>query len=162
MRPIRKVLFLLVLLMTPGCQNQNMSQHTGGTWHFDGIAEIRAYRLNWDDPHAFGSIITPKGNLNSTRLPEVGIPLNKEQEGKLQAAVTGTHLSHPVAACFYPHHAFVFFDDSGKIIGHVDICFICSNYRGSPTGFADRWDLESLEQLVLDLGMPKANEEWDG
>ena len=53
------------------------------------------------------------------------------------------------------------FDAEDKIVGHIDICFLCSNYSAAPSGFARSWDFEALRDLVADLGMPKANPAWD-
>lgn len=137
------------------------SKHVGGKWHFGGFKEVRAYRINWDDEYSFDKIIGPDGKLNGTRLPAGGVALDQAQIGKLEAAVTGTHPDHPVAACFYPHHAFLFYDESGAVIGHINICFLCSNYDGAPKGFASSWDLEALESLIREIGLPIRNEEWD-
>ncbi len=130
-------------------------------WHFSGFAEVRAYRLNWNDEYAFDGIISRDGELNATRIPADGVILDQSQLQRLETAVTGSHPSHPVAACFYPHHAFVFFDSLGSIVGHMDVCFLCSNYRGTPEGFADNWDLDALQALIKALGMPIQNGKWD-
>lgn len=146
----------------PGNTSEHDSDsHLGGKWQFDGIAEIRAYRINWDEKYSVDTIIGPEGELNESRLPRAGTVLSKMQMDKLEAAVTGTHPGHPVAMCFYPHHAFLFFDDGGAVVGHIDICFQCSYYDGAPEGFADHWDLDALESLIKEIGMPIRNEEWD-
>ena len=130
-------------------------------WHFDGFTEIRAYRTNWHDKYAFERIRHSSGGLNPTRTPSIGVLLTPAQEEKLKAAVTVKHPDHPVAMCMLPHHAFVFFDASGGIVGSIDLCFICSNYRGSPTGFSSSWDLAALRSLLLELGIPIRNPAWD-
>jgi hypothetical protein len=152
----------LVLLATPSCRpSEGDVQHKGGAWHFTGFTEVRAYRLNWDDEYSFDKILTNDGALNTTRQPTDGVVLNESQEKRLEAAVTGSHPDHPVAACFYPHHAFLFFGAEGKIVGHIDVCFLCSNYAGYPKGFASSWDLDAIRSLVEDLGMPTHNKDWD-
>jgi len=132
----------------------------GGKWHFSGFNEIRAYRLNWEDEHSMNPIVNQDGSLNPTRIPKEGVPLTEAQVKRLEAAVTGSHPEHPVAACFYPHHAFLFFDGSRKIVGHINICFLCSNYRGQPEGYARNWNLSQLEELLKDIGIPLRNPKW--
>ena len=132
-----------------------------GSWHFSNFSKVRAFRLNWNDESSFDRIIDQDGKLNSTRLPLEGVVLSEDQVSQLEAAVTGSHPMHPVAACFYPHHAFIFYDDAGKIVGDINICFLCSNYSGMPEGFAQQWNLEALADLVQDIGMPLRNPEWD-
>ena len=99
--------------------------------------------------------------MNPTRLPEDGVELSGKQIEQLKVAITGHHPEHGVALCMYPHHGFLFFDQFGKIIGHIDICFLCSNYSASPQGaFASTWDLEALEGLIRDIGFPIKNWKW--
>ncbi len=157
----RLTLVLLVLSVFASCHAPEEGSKQSGDWHFSGLEEVRAYRLNWEDPYSFNKILDEKGELNRTRLPEEGVLLNEAQLKRLKAAVTGTHPHHLRAACFYPHHAFVFFDSEGTVVGHINICFQCSNYDGTPAGFADKWDVESIRCLVEDLGMPIRNEKWD-
>lgn len=161
MKTYLKFFVLLALVISTSCKAPQTVSHHGGSLHFSDVTEVRAYRLNWDEKDSFDGIINRKGRLNSTRIPIDGVILDKSQLQRLEAAVTGSHPSHPVARCLYPHHAFVFFDSRGGIIGHIDICFLCANYRGEPTGFAESWDLDALQALIKDLGMPIQNEKWD-
>lgn len=152
-----RLLLLLALPLIASCTNGSKP----GAWHFSGFSEVRAFRLNWEDKHSFDRIINQDGSLNDTRLPEAGIILTDQQVSRLEAAVTGTRPEHPVADCFYPHHAFVFYNESGEIIGHLNICFLCSNYSGEPSGFAASLDFDKLAKIVTDIGMPLRNPNWD-
>lgn len=116
--------------------------------------------MNWDDEQSMDDFVGEKGKLNATRLSKDGVRLNREQVDRLRLAVTGKHPLHPVAACFYPHHAFAFYDAKGRMIGHISICFLCLNYGGEPKEFADRWDLGAIAKIVEDLGMPLSNPAW--
>ncbi len=137
-----------------------ITEPEGGTWHFANLSDVRAYRFNWDDQCSFDGIVDDGGELNSTRWPLEGIVLNASQVSRLKAAVTGSHPCHPTAACFYPHHAFVFYDDQGRMVGYLNLCFLCSNYSGVPDEFADLWDLEALAAILGELGMPLRNPQW--
>lgn len=149
------IVCVLLMVMT-SCSNTSKS----GKWHFSGFNEVRAYRLNWEDEHSMDPIVNQDGSLNPTRIPEDGIRLTEAQVKRLEAAVTGSHPAHPVAACFYPHHAFVFFNGSKEIVGHINICFLCSNYTGQPAGYAVLWNLSELKELIGDIGMPLRNAKW--
>ncbi|MEM9346556.1 MAG: hypothetical protein AAGB26_08055 [Planctomycetota bacterium] len=117
--------------------------------------------MNWDDEDALESIIARDGSLNPTRLPEDGVELSSKQIESLKTAITGHHPEHGVALCMYPHHAFLFFDQTGEVIGHIDICFLCSNYSASPRdAFSSVWNLEAIQELIRDIGFPIKNWEW--
>lgn len=158
---LRQLTVITVAMIALGANGSNSSTSKPGAWHFSGFSEVRAFRLNWDDKYAFDRIINQDGSLNVTRMPKKGVLLTNKQVGQLEAAVTGVHPDHPVALCFYPHHAFVFYNDSREIVGHINVCFLCSNYSGEPKGFADNWNLDELRKLISDLGLPLSNPDWD-
>ena len=89
-------------------------------WRFD-FAEVRAYRINWDDPESMESLLHSRSDsgdtaatvddLNPTRLPVDGVRLTDKQVARLRNAVCGYHMSHWQASCFWPHHAFLFLDE---------------------------------------------------
>lgn len=118
--------------------------------------------MNWKGEYDPNSILDRKGRLNKTRLPRQGVSLNEAQLAQLKKAVTGSRPDPEwLTACFNPHHAFVFFDEKGGIVGHLDICFQCWNKRASPHVFAQNWDMESLLRLFESMGMPIENPDWD-
>lgn len=143
-------------------QTQNDSSEklsgTGGEWHFD-FQTVRAYRLNWDDEFSMRSILSG-GQLNETRIPQHGIPLSIAQVKRLRNAVTGSHPDRGIGLCIYPHHAFLFFDESDQVVGCIDVCLLCHHFRGTPKGYANRWDLLAVAELLHDLGLPLSNPEW--
>lgn len=134
-----------------------------GDWGFLKFAEVRAYRMNWNEEDSFDCLVDRNGKLNPTRRPKEGIKLNLDQVTRLRLAVTGKHPRPlgPSVACFYPHHAFAFYDEKGQRVGDIDICFLCGNYGGQPEGFADTWDLKSIATILKDLDIPLYNPRWD-
>jgi len=140
-------------------------------WSFN-FAEVRAYRINWDDLESMESLWHPPSDsvdtpatvddLNPTRLPVDGVRLTDKQVARLRNAVCGYRSSHTQASCFWPHHAFLFLDEEGKIVASFSVCFRCSTYYGKPDeAFARIWNLKALRALVEDdLGMPIANPAW--
>jgi len=148
----------VIVLMASSCSRDSGSKP--GKWHFT-FKEVRAFRLNWEDEQSVARILDRDGNLNPTRIPQDGFVLTNEQITTLEAAVTGDHPDHPIADCLYPHHAFIFYGESGEIVGHIDICFLCSNYSGEPQGYAGNWNLVALRKLFSDMGIPLSNTDWD-
>jgi hypothetical protein len=148
----------VILLMASSCSTDSRSQP--GKWHFT-FKEVRAFRLNWEDEQSVARILDRDGNLNPTRIPQDGFVLTNEQITTLEAAVTGDHPNHPIADCLYPHHAFIFYGESGEIVGHIDICFLCTNYSGEPQGYAGNWNLVALRKLFSDMEIPLSNPDWD-
>ncbi len=139
-------------------ESEHRHLHVGGKLHFD-FHSVRMYRMSWDHQESSERILSD-GELNESRLPKDGLLLSFAQVKKLQAAVTGSHPEVEPFLCFDPHHGFVFFDKDGAIVGSIDICFQCMNYRGSPGGFPSNWDLLSIAELVHELGAPLSNPDW--
>ncbi|MEJ7597544.1 MAG: hypothetical protein WKG01_06505 [Kofleriaceae bacterium] len=67
--------------------------------------------------------MTTGTELDPDRIPEEGILLDTSQIQRLQRALDGNK-DFDVAGCFMPHHAFVFYDPKGAIVGTVDVCFL--------------------------------------
>jgi hypothetical protein len=80
-----------------------------------------------------------------------GVLLSADQERQLIAAVSAELRPYDVLACWYPRHAFVFYDPLGKPVAEVNICFECMIAEGGPS---DSPDIGSLAKLVSDLGLP--------
>ncbi|MBL8888785.1 MAG: hypothetical protein JNL67_02320 [Planctomycetaceae bacterium] len=133
--------------------------HQGGKLHFE-FDSVRCYRTNWANSHLSEEIVT-NGKLNEASKPLDNILLTTAQVKKLEAAITGSHPEVGRAMCFQPHHAFVFFDKDGVIVGNIDICFLCSNYYGSPGEFVFNWDLLAIAEVIHELGIPLSNPDWD-
>ena len=74
-----------------------------------------------------------------------------EQVKRLIAAVTGEHPRHFRASCFFPRHAFVFYDAAHAPCAWVEVCFECSKTRGMPTGTAAYVDIPALAELCDEL-----------
>lgn len=127
-------------------------------WHF-AFSTVRAYQLNWEDKYSFDSIVQGE-LLNDTRLPRDGILLSDTQVESLRHTILNRKEEGVIGMCRYPHHAFVFFGSDNQVVGHYDVCFLCSNAGGAPGDFSGFPDYDALRSLVTDLGMPIANPEW--
>ncbi len=130
--------FLLLLLST-------LSLLGDEPWPGVPFTEVRAYA--WRDDKETEAVILPGMTLKPGLINKEGALLIAEQVKVLLSAVTGKHTWHPVAACFYPHNAFVFYDAAKKPVASIELCFGCFNHRIEPAGTSQYLDFISLASL---------------
>ena len=85
--------------------------------------------------------------------------LNGEQAASVLEATTSGRERLPVMECYEPHHAFVFYTNTGKPVGCVEICFTCNSWKISPEGnalesFDGFCDLPRFAKLFVEFGLP--------
>ena len=155
-------IIILAIIIYFICNAKRKKPTEFAEWHIEGISEIRAYRINWDTKEASARNVigSRMDKLNPSRMPEHGIKLNSAQSITLKNAVMLEHEEEPAAACFHPHHAFLFFDSSGNVVDSIDLCFLCNTRKAGPQGFAVNWDLDAIEKIFRDLKIPIVNPEW--
>ncbi len=122
-------------------------------WPEAPYVEVRGYAFNTNGGPA--SIIKDD-KLNSSAVNPKGILLTKDQIKRLIAALTEKHPEHPIAACFNPRHAFVFYDEKQHAVAVVDICFECLGARASPSGTLFPYDFPALADLCAELKLTGA------
>ncbi len=114
-------------------------------WPGGSYSEVRAYYSR----EAFkGSF---KRGIPDEFDDKDGVLLNAAQERRLISAVTTRATPYTTADCWFPRHAFVFWDPFGKPVAEVDICFACLQVLG---GASDVPDVGALADLVSDMGLP--------
>jgi len=123
-------------------------------WPRAEYTEIRAYAYNLDGRSRQHSILVA-GKLHPTVVNPDGVLLTKAQEAKLIAAINGKHPTHPVASCFIPRHAFIFYHHR-KVVASVDICFECLVSDSTPAGISQPNDLPALDELCDELKLTKS------
>lgn len=121
-----------------------------------GCQVVRAYTINVGDRHPqFGRLGIINGHLNPSHGPESGVELSPSQVAAfVRASATDDHPGDH-ARCFFPHHALIFFDAKGTILGHYTICFMCRGFRCSVGRFVREPDYDALSKLVAELKLPK-------
>ncbi len=140
-----KSALLLLLLST-------LSLFAGEPWPGVRFAEVRAYA--WPDDKTTEAVILPGMTLKPGVINQDGAPLNAEQIKRLRGAVIGRHPSHPVAACYIPHNAFVFYDEAKKPVAFVEVCFGCLGSRQEPKATAEWPDLLAMAAIFDELKLP--------
>lgn len=104
---------------------------------------------------------TPRGMPIFTKAS--GLLLNNAQRDKFEDLLYVHEISpdEEFTACFIPHHFFRYYDNTGKQIGEISVCFCCSGVSVSgPSNvrLTDDNDLRAnypaLERFVASLGEP--------
>ena len=136
---------------------QNMDSWIKG---FDRV-EIVLFKYKEDEARR----LVEDGSLHKGVIREYTKRLSNEEVSLLSKIVTGKHPSRGGGFCgFRPHHGFIFYGKDDKVLGHLEICFLCSDYLSRPwEGLSSNWDLNGLRTLVTSLGLPilKDDEDWD-
>lgn len=93
--------------------------------------------------------------------------LSYDQRDKVLAIINAPDACESMeAACFDPHHTFVFFDKQGKIAGAVQVCFSCQTTRFSHAGSdSSTWGIcndgwNELTKLVNGLELQAELASW--
>ena len=56
--------------------------------------------------------------------------------------------------CFWPHHAFVFYDEKWQPKAHISICLTCGTFQGKPEGVEFWLDVAELQKFIKKLKLP--------
>lgn len=131
-----------------------------GTWPPTGTETVTGYRLG-ATPGGEGtwSLLTGDNQVDLATLKRVTVApaqLTPEQNKKLLGCIFGDWERSGPAACYDPHHIFLFRDASGKVTHAIEICFGCDNVHSSPEFEEKYWnhhDLRGLARLCDEIGI---------
>jgi hypothetical protein len=87
--------------------------------------------------------------------------LSKTQIQELKAILTNkTSYNEPVAMCFLPHIAFVYYRDN-KITGQSNVCFLCEGVKNIPkfNGSLSKKGTEKLKNFCKTIGIKIIDDE---
>ena len=122
--------------------------------------EVKIYRMNWEDSNGQARLIDRDGKLNDTLIPEDGVLLDQDDIEDLAHASRGPLISWLGANCHQPHHAILFRNKQGELIGWISICIKCSTTKVSGNELSAIWSENRLANLIRKKGIPVANPEW--
>ena len=97
------------------------------------------------------SLITKDGKLDIATLNNLKVAqatLTPDQVNRLVDSVYGPHRETGPAACYDPHHIFLFYDTSNKLINVVEVCFACINLRAQPQIEETQWYRHDFRELA--------------
>ncbi len=163
---------LLAVILFVGCEpdpKENAVPRSGENSSTGGLnsgARVVGFRfaLPGDDepgvpvPSGF-SLIQSDGNINFEQLDELKrkqATLSNTQVGKLVSAVHNAENKTSPAACYDPHHIFLFYDDAEQVTKVIEICFSCTKIRTQPELTEDQWyrhDFRALARLCEEIGI---------
>ena len=95
-----------------------------------------------------------KGTVVDPKMDPKGVKLSPAQVRALMNAITTSHDKQMRTPCYKPHHAFVFYDAAGKVVGLFEMCFGCNKFVETPDGLPEYVDTAALQGLVQELGLP--------
>ncbi|MEZ0275043.1 MAG: hypothetical protein ACAH88_09070 [Roseimicrobium sp.] len=97
--------------------------------------------------------------VDLTRLEELAVKkveLTPTQIDTLIQALYGKNKKMSPAACYEPHHLFLFYDVSGGLINTVELCFSCTSVSAFPGIPEKQWyrhDFRKLAKLCEECGI---------
>ena len=136
------------------------------TWPNTQYAKVIGYRfkLPSDDakdsgPVPSGFSLLNKSGVDTKQLAELtvkSVELTKQQIADLlRATFNPTHRVNP-AACYDPHHIFIFYSDDGTALSAIEVCFSCTGIATTPDTPKSKWyrhDFVALARLTDALGL---------
>lgn len=116
-----------------------------GVKHCERVA---AYVLNQGVASPSPSLtLVMNGELNPDRSPLEGRTLDDREVNALLDATTVKNYPNAHARCFLPRHAIAFYGQDGKMLGHLDLCFSCHQYRAHNIKVVREPDYVGLRRL---------------
>lgn len=98
--------------------------------------------------------VFPDGSLNRGVIGSGTVRLSSAQQRRLIEIVTTSVDPDESMDCFFPRHAFVFYDSDRKPCGWVSVCVTCGNYRVSSESAPKNLSFEKLFDMIKKLQMP--------
>lgn len=134
---------------------------------FPSAAKVRvfagpaAWAINIDrQGHATANGPSPDDDRAVTVPARDGGWLTPAEIVTLKASVRFTRPPDAMGACCIPRHAFLFYDNAGRYLGHLRVCFECGCAAMEPfrPPSKDRtwidWNYEALKRIVVAHGLP--------
>lgn len=106
-------------------------------------------------------IISNKDSLNESNFDEIQI-LNTKQIERLTDLIYNYGFKEKVntvvvKACYMPRNAILFYDNENNLIGFLEICFECNNYRSSnmdiTIGELCKQKMQLMKEFFKDCGI---------
>ncbi len=151
---VSSALAALGLLVLPACQSVAPVPAPGARVNWPGVSyhEVRAYCYDytaesrssfWSDGRMHRGVMDPKG-----------VKLSPAQVKRLLDDITVSQPAEATSSCYKPHHAFLFFDSSGRVVAVFEMCFGCNQFVATPPGLPTYVNRTDLYQLTHELGLP--------
>ena len=156
---LRPLACLLLPLLLPSCVYFGVNappRPAPGTqvqgWPGKAFTEVRGYCYDYTVEKERSFFVN--GRMHAGVKDPKGVKLTPAQVGRLIKAITTSFGKQARTPCYKPHHAFVFYDATGKVVGVFEMCFGCNKFRETPDGLPEYVDTGALQGLVQELGLP--------
>ena len=152
-----------LLMLTSVLEGEHPSKKSADRWTPPNLAKVVGYRFKLpsdglEGPVKSGFTLMKNDGLDTKQLESLqtnSAELTRAQVQQLTAALSSGKLTYP-AACYDPHHIFVFYDAQGKPTGAIEVCFACTGVSSDPPLGKSLWyrqDFIRLARLVDALGL---------
>ncbi len=122
-------------------------------WPTAAFSSVRVFAYDCDADETVG-FFQKNGSRAKGVINHPGQLLTAAQVKLLLPALTTETRRKNHTACFIPHHAVVFYNASGQVVAHTEICFNCSVQRSYPSGLPESIHYQSVWDLFRELGVP--------
>jgi hypothetical protein len=122
-------------------------------WPPPNYAHVVAYVYDYTQDSRGGDPTFPDGSLHKGIIRAATVRLTSEQAKTLVDVISRPVEFHESEDCYYPHHAFVFYDTNWKPIGWFAVCWECGTYAASSKKFPEFIDLKPIRKLTKELGL---------
>lgn len=167
-------LYLTLSLSLASCSWSEESPVVEGNpgWQYKEVAKVVGYRFRLPsdgstEPVESGFTLLRGAALDTQALSELSVKsveLTEPQVKRLlNASFSADKIASP-AACYDPHHIFVFYSVDGKPLNAIEVCFSCtgmSTLPGADRAYWNRCDFSALARLAEELGLWMENRTVD-
>ena len=122
-------------------------------WPTRKFATVRAFVYDCDADKSV-SFFQKNGAVHRGVINGPGVLLTEAQVQRLMPALTTDTVRQHRTACYLPHHAFLFYDASGHVMAHSEICFTCTIQRSSPAGLPEHINFQAVWDILREAGVP--------
>ncbi len=117
------------------------------------FASVRAFVYDCRADRSVG-FFQKDGSRHRGVINGAGALLTKTQVQRLMPALTTATVRLHRTACYLPHHAFLFYDEAGRVVAHSEICFTCTIQRSSPEGLPEHINFQTVWDILREAGVP--------
>jgi hypothetical protein len=122
------------------------------SWPPAQFASVRAFVYSCEAERDV-TFLRKDGSMHPGVLNAPGALLSPGQVTRLVDAITVFKARPKRTACYVPHHAFVFYDASGRPVACFEVCFTCHRHEATPDGLPSQVDYDVLWTIIHELGV---------
>jgi hypothetical protein len=165
--PITLIVAGLCMLVCFGADAEDIAKSANG-WPGAPYSRVVGYAFVRDPDTKWAEFtLLSNGKLDEALLKKVKtkeVVLNAEQTQRLLKATFGYDRPTRGAACYEPHHIFVFYDPNSRPVSAIEVCFSCRWIQSTPFKEVKGNDYATLAKLSWELGLglgsPKNTLDW--